>query len=214
MLEFIKGIKRFSIATMAIALVVGLLFIIFPSQCITYTALVVGISMILTGVISIVTYIIQRDSVLPLILGVIVAVCGIIICIKYKLLIDIVVVLLGVFILAAGIGNFATSIRALVMHRPSGWFTLVLSIITIYFGGYAITRSSELTETIVQLVGTALIVYAVLALVSFIQIMNIKKKVKKKVDQMDDIQVEATDVSNTEFSQNKMGDIEVEAHEE
>lgn len=217
MLEFIKGIKRFSIATMIVAAVVGLLFIIFPAQCIMYTALVIGISMILTGVISIIAYVIERDSLLPLIMGVIVAICGIIVCVKYKLLIDIVIVILGVFILAAGVGNFATSIRALVAHRMSGWFTLVLSIVTAGFGYYAITRSSELTETIVQLIGAALVIYAVLALVSYIQIMNIKKKVKKEVDKINDIEVEAESENQSytpDFTQPKLNDIEVEAHEE
>lgn len=217
MLEFLKGLKRFSIATMIVSFVVGLLFVIFPAQCITYTALVVGVSMILVGIIAIIAYVVERDSVLPLILGVIVAICGIIICVKYKLLIEIVLVIMGVFILAAGVGNFATSIRALVFHKKSGWLTLTLSIITIAFGGISITKSTELSETIVQFIGASLIIYAVLALASFIQIMNTKKKVRKEFEKVNDIEVDAAENKNPyepTFNQNALGDIEVEAHEE
>lgn len=218
MLELLKSIKRFSIATMILATIVGLLFIIFPSQCIKYTALVVGISMILAGVISIINYVVERDSMLPLIMGVIVVVCGIIVCVKYQALISIVVVLLGIFILAAGVGNLATGIKVLTVKKSSGWITLLLSIVTIVFGIIAITKSKELTETIVQFMGAALIVYAVLALVSFIQIMNIKNKVKKEINKQSDIEVEATEISSEDekvddfkafFENSKSDDIEI-----
>lgn len=199
MLDFIKGIKKFSVATMIVATVVGLLFLIFPNECIKYTALVVGISLIVTGVIAIVTYIVKRDGVIAPILGSIVAVCGIIICIKYKAIIDIIIVLFGIFILISGLVDLATSIRSLTFHRPSGWFTLMLSIITIIFGVVAITNSNELSTGIVRFIGVSLIIYAVLDLITLIQISNIKRNVKKRAQALNDIPVDATVIDDDEI---------------
>lgn len=194
MLDFLKGLKKFSIATMVVAAIVGVLFVVFPNQCIKYTALVVGLSLIITGVIALVTYIVQRDGLLAPILGAIVIVCGIVICIKYKAIIDIIIVLFGIFILISGVVDFATSIRSLVAHRPSGWFTLILSIITIVFGVVAVTNSNDLSASIVQFIGIALMVYAVLDLITLVQVNNIKKTVKKTIEKQDDIVVDATEI--------------------
>ena len=49
MTDFIKGLKKFSIGTIAVAVVLGIVLIAFPSQCIDYISLIVGISMIAIG---------------------------------------------------------------------------------------------------------------------------------------------------------------------
>ena len=111
MLDFLKGLKRFSIATIIVSAIMGVLFIAFPSKCIQYISLVVGVSLIVTGIISVVSYIIERDTKLPLVLGTISLISGIIVCAKYRAIISIIVVILGIFILTSGIVDMATSIR-------------------------------------------------------------------------------------------------------
>ena len=198
MLDFLKGLKRFSIATIIVSAIMGVLFIAFPSKCIQYISLVVGVSLIVTGIISVVSYIIERDTKLPLVLGTISLISGIIVCAKYRAIISIIVVILGIFILTSGIVDMATSIRSIMLFRKSGWFTMMLSVITIIFGIVAITKSAQLTDGIVRFIGAALIVYAVLDLVTYIQVNSKVKQVKDAVDSISDIEVEATEQQNDE----------------
>lgn len=193
MLDFLKGLKRFSIATIIVSAIMGVLFIAFPSKCIQYISLVVGVSLIVTGIISVVSYIVERDTKLPLVLGTISLISGIIVCAKYQAIISIIVVILGIFILTSGIVDMATSIRSIMIFRKSGWFTMLLSVITIVFGIVAITKSAQLTDGIVRFIGVALIVYAVLDLVTYIQVNSKVKQVKDAVDSISDIEVEATE---------------------
>lgn len=198
MLDFLKELKRFSIATIIVSAIMGVLFIAFPSKCIQYISLVVGVSLIVTGIISVVSYIVERDTKLPLVLGTISLISGIIVCAKYRAIISIIVVILGIFILTSGIVDMATSIRSIMLFRKSGWFTMLLSVITIIFGIVAITKSAQLTDGIVRFIGAALIVYAVLDLATYIQVNSKVKQVKDAVDSISDIEVEATEQQNVE----------------
>lgn len=75
---------------------------------------------------------------------------------------------------------------------------MLLSLITIVFGIVAITKSTQLTDGIVRFIGAALIVYAVLDLVTYIQVNSKVKQVKDAVDSISDIEVEATEQQNDE----------------
>ena len=191
MIEFLKGLKKFSISTIIVSAVLGVLFIAFPGKCIQYISLFVGAALIVIGAVAVVTYLLDRNTILPLILGIIVLVTGIVICAKYRQIISIIVVIFGIFILISGLVDFVASFKSIAILRLSGWFTLVLSVITIIFGIVAITKSAALTDSIVRFIGAALIIYAVLDLVSFIQVNAMAKKIKQKIDAQSDIIVEA-----------------------
>lgn len=75
---------------------------------------------------------------------------------------------------------------------------MLLSVITIIFGIVTITKSAQLTDGIVRFIGAALIVYAVLDLVTYIQVNSKVKQVKDAVDSISDIEVEATEQQNNE----------------
>ena len=75
---------------------------------------------------------------------------------------------------------------------------MLLSVITIIFGIVAITKSASLTDSIVRFIGAALIVYAVLDLITLLQINTAAKRVKKTIDSVSDIEVEATEQQNEE----------------
>lgn len=197
-MEFLKRIKKFSLATIAVSAVAGLLFLIFPAQCIKYISLALGISLIAIGIIAVVGYFADRSSAFSLALGIIVLITGIVVCAKYKAIISLIVVIFGIFILITGLVDFATSIKAIVTLGISGWFTLVLSAITSVFGIIAITKSTELTETIVQFIGASLLIYAVLDLISFFQVKSIANRIKQATESSDVIETDATIVDDDE----------------
>ena len=197
-MEFLKRIKKFSLATIAVSAVAGLLFLIFPAQCIKYISLALGISLIAIGIIAIIGYFTDRSSAFALALGIIVLITGIVVCAKYKAIISLIVVIFGIFILITGLIDFATSIKAIVTLGISGWFTLALSILTSVFGIIAITQSAELTETIVQFIGASLLIYAVLDLISFFQVKSIANRIKQATESSDVIETDATIVDDDE----------------
>ena len=198
MIEFLKGLKKFSISTIIVSAVLGVLFIAFPDKCIQYTSLFVGAALIVIGAVAVITYLLDRNTILPLVLGIIVLVTGIVICAKYRQIISIIVVIFGIFILISGLVDFVASLKSLAILRISGWFTLVLSVITVIFGVVAITKSAALPDSIVRFIGAALIIYAVLDLVSFIQVNAMAKKVKQRINEGSDIVVEAQEQDNND----------------
>ena len=198
MIEFLKGLKKFSISTIIVSAVLGVLFIAFPDKCIQYISLFVGAALIVIGAFAVITYLLDRNTILPLVLGIIVLVTGIVICAKYRQIISIIVVIFGIFILISGLVDFVDSLKSLAILRISGWFTLVLSVITVIFGVVAITKSAALTDSIVRFIGAALIIYAVLDLVSFIQVNAMAKKIKQKINEGSDIVVEAQEQDNND----------------
>lgn len=197
-MKLVAQVKKISIVSIIIAIALGLLFIIFPDKCITYISLAVGISLILLGVAGIIGFFIDRSSGFTLALGIISATVGIVVCAKYQAIISLIVVVFGIFILASGIFNLLTSIKIIASSLIFGWVTFGLSIITSIFGVIAITKSNELTITIVQFIGVALLVYAVMDIISFLQVKRIVKDVKNAVEATNDIETDAVIVEDTD----------------
>lgn len=191
-MTIIKQVKKISIVSIIISILLGIVFIAFPDKCIKYISLAVGVSMILLGIASVIGFFIDKSSGFTLALGIISAIAGIVICTKYQTIISIIIIIFGVFILASGIFNLLTSIKIIASSIVYGWVTFGLSIITSVFGIIAITKSGELTVTIVQFIGVSLLIYAIMDIISFIQVNKLVKEVKDAVDELDDIETDAT----------------------
>lgn len=197
-MKFLQEVKKMSLATIIVSAVLGILFIAFPSQSIKYLSLIVGIGLIAIGIAAVVSYCIDKRAKFTLVLGVIVLICGIIICAKYREIINLIVMIFGIFILASGIVNLVTGLKAAVISRAAGITTVVLSVISIIFGIVAITKSAALTDGIIQFIGVALIVYAVVDAVTYFEVKNLFGSVKKAVDDVGDIETDATIVEEND----------------
>ena len=197
-MKFVAQVKKISIVSIILAVALGLLFIIFPTQMIKYFSLALGISLILIGVAAIIGFFIDKSSGFTLALGIISAIVGIIVCAKYQAIISLIVVIFGILILASGIFNFFTSFKIIASSLVFGWVTLGLSIVTMVFGAIAITKSGDLTIAIVRFIGVAMIVYALLDIISYIQVKKLAKDVVKAVEASSDIQTEGTIIEETD----------------
>ena len=200
-MKFLQKVKKFSLATIVISAVLGIVFIIFPAQVMTYLSLFLGVAMILLGVAAVINFLVDRSSAFTLVLGILSAILGIIVCTQYKAIISIMVIVLGIFILAAGIANFFTAIKIIASSLIFGWLTLGLSIATSVLGIVAITQSGSFSEALVQLIGAALIVYAVLDIVAYFQVKKLASDVRDSVDvamDTDDIETTGSIVSETD----------------
>lgn len=191
-MKILNQIKKYSIGAIIAAFGVGILFLLFPDKCITYTSLAVGIGFILMGIVGIISYLADKTSKFTLVLGIITLIVGIVICIKYQAIISIIVAIFGIFILITGVFNGVTSIKVIASSLVSGWITLFLSVVTCVFGVIAITKSTQLTQAIVQFIGFALIVYGVLDVFAYIQVKKIAKDVKTVIESNSDIETQGT----------------------
>ena len=197
-MKFLQEVKKLSLATIIVSAVLGILFIALPSQSIKYLSLIVGIGLIAIGIAAVVSYCIDKRAKFTLVLGVIVLICGIVICAKYREIINLIVMIFGIFILASGIVDLVTGLKAAVISRVAGITTVVLSVISIIFGIVAITKSAALTDGIIQFIGVALIVYAVVDAVTYFEVKNLFGSVKKAVDDVGDIETDATIVEESD----------------
>lgn len=197
-MKFLQEVKKLSLATIIVSAVLGILFIAFPSRSIKYLSLIVGIGLIAIGIAAVASYCIDKRAKFTLVLGVIVLICGIVICAKYREIINLIVMIFGIFILASGIVDLVTGLKAAVISRAAGITTVVLSVISIIFGIVAITKSAALTDGIIQFIGVALIVYAVVDAVTYFEVKNLFGSVKKAVDDVGDIETDATIVEEND----------------
>ena len=191
-MNILTQIKKLSIASIIISIVLGIIFIAFPDKCLAYISLAVGIALIVLGIAGIINYFVDKFSVVTLFLGIVCAITGIVVCAKYQAIISFIVIIFGIFILASGIFNLVASIKIIASKFSSGWVTLVLSILTSALGIIAITKSGEFSVKIVQFIGVSLIVYAVLDIISFIQVMKLAKNVKSAFEATEDIDTQGT----------------------
>ena len=197
----IQQVKKVSLVTILMSAVLGVVFIAFPAEVMTYLSLFLGIAMIILGVAAIINYIVDRSTAFTLMLGILAVIFGIVVCTQYKSIISIMVIVFGIFLLASGIFNFITAIKVIVSSLVLGWVTLFLSIATSVLGIVAITRSGSFSEAVVQLIGVALIVYAVLDIFAYFQVKRLAKNVKNTVDavnSVDDIETTGTIVEETD----------------
>lgn len=184
-MRFFNQIKKYSLITSICALIIGVLFVAFPQQCQMYTSLAIGALLIVMGLASVISYFKDKLSNFSLALGIIVIITGIIVCVKYKAIISIIVALFGIYLLMTGIFNLITSIKIVSASIMSGWMTLALSIISCIFGIVAIFRAGDTSLTIIRFIGAALIAYAVIDVIAFIQLKKVGKtisEIKQDID--------------------------------
>ncbi len=185
-MEFVSKLKKLSIVAAVLAAVMGIVFIIFPQQCITFAALAVGIALIILGMSGVINYFRKEVGTFILSLSIIVTITGIVVCVQYRAIISLIVVILGVFMMTTGIFNLITSFKFIAAKPVSGWFTVLLSVLNVIFGIIAMFNSSALTVSIVRFIGVALLFYCILGVVSYLQVRDLVKKVSKPSDDMNE----------------------------
>lgn len=178
-----QEIKKYSLIVIIVTAVLGALLIAYPSQMIAYTSVIIGGCFILCGAVALVNYLIKKDSKFPLVLGIIAVISGIIICAAYRQIVSVIIFFLGVFLLVGGIIDFVNSIDVARMRFRSWIFTIVLSVASIILGVISIVNPFSAQNKIVQLIGGGLVLFAVLDLVTFIQIRMVAKEIDRKLQE-------------------------------
>lgn len=183
MRKILSEIKKYSIILIVVCAVLGSLLIAFPDKMLSYVSLFIGGAFIVCGVFAIINYVIKRNFVFTLTLGIIAVVSGVIICLAYKQIISVIVFLMGIFLLVGGLVNLVNAFYV-AASMPHVWIVnTAFSVASVALGIVSMTNPFETQNTLVQFLGIGLIVFAVLDLIAYVQMLEIARKIKKKIDE-------------------------------
>ncbi|MDE6723066.1 MAG: DUF308 domain-containing protein [Eubacterium sp.] len=202
MRKILSEIKKYSIVVIVITAVLGVLLIAIPDKMLAYTALFIGGAFTACGVFALISYISSDNkSKLTLVLGLISALSGVIICIAYRQIMSIIVFFIGIFLLVGGIVDLVNSIYIAVSRHRSWFLTVALAIASIVLGIVSIINPFDTQTKIVQFIGAGLIVFAVTDLIAFVQIKKVAKEVNSRLQNASD-EYGATEVEFKEVDEN------------
>ena len=202
MRKILNEIKKYSIVVIVITAVLGVLLITMPDKMLAYTALFVGGAFTACGVLALVSYISSaQKSKLTLVLGLISAISGIIICIAYRQIMSVIVLIIGLFLIVGGIANLVNSFYVSKKRNRSWIVTVVLAIASIVLGVVSIANPFDTQTKLVQLIGIGLVVFAITDLVAFVQIKKAAKEVANRMQNSVD-EYGATEVEYEEVEEN------------
>lgn len=181
MKKLLTEIKKYSLIGAIVLAVLGVLLIAAPGKMLRYTAFIIGGLCIACGVYAIISYIVNKASSFVLTLGIISTITGIVICAAYRQIVSIIIFILGIILLAGGVVDLVNSVYVAVSRRRSWILTVMLSVASIVLGIISITNPFDTQEKIVQFVGAGLVVFAVVDIIAYIQVMAISKEVQSKI---------------------------------
>lgn len=181
MKKLLTEIKKYSLIGAIVLAVLGVLLIAAPGKMLRYTAFIIGGVCIACGVYAIISYIVNKASSFVLTLGIISTITGIVICAAYRQIVSIIIFILGIILLAGGVVDLVNSVYVAVSRRRSWILTVILSVASIVLGIISITNPFDTQEKIVQFVGAGLVVFAVVDIIAYIQVMAISKEVQSKI---------------------------------
>ena len=181
MKKILTEIKKYSLIGAIVLAVLGVLLIAAPGKMLRYTAFIIGGVCIACGVYAIISYIVNKASSFVLTLGIISTITGIVICAAYRQIVSIIIFILGIILLAGGVVDLVNSVYVAVSRRRSWILTVILSVASIVLGIISITNPFDTQEKIVQFAGAGLVVFAVVDIIAYIQVMAISKEVQSKI---------------------------------
>lgn len=173
-------IKNLSIITIIASVVIGLVLLIWPDESITAVSILTGATTILLGVTAWISYFAKEKSVILATAGTVCIIVGLIICVKYQSIIAILLFLFGVFITISGAVDLITSFYSKASGLGTWGVSTLLSIAVLVLGVVIMINPLHTSQALVRLVGAGLLVYAVVDLVTFIQVKKAAKEIKEE----------------------------------
>lgn len=175
MREFLIKIKNLSLITIAAGFIIGIVLLVRPDETVQFISILCGVTVIMLGIGAWISYFTKFKSTILAILGTLAVIAGIILCVRYRSIVSAVIFLFGVFVLVGGIVDLISAIDAKRNNLKSWIVSVIMSAVTIILGLIVIINPFDSVMVLTQLLGAGLIVYAVMDLISFIQIRKIVK---------------------------------------
>ncbi|HIY34397.1 MAG TPA: DUF308 domain-containing protein [Candidatus Eubacterium faecigallinarum] len=185
MREILIRIKNLSLITIAAGFIIGIILLVRPDESVEFISILCGATVIMLGVGAWISYFTKFRSTFLAILGTLAVVAGIILCVKYRSIISAVLFLFGIFVLVGGVVDLVSALEARKNDLKSWIISVVMAVITIVLGLLVIINPFNSVMALTRILGAGLIVYAVMDLITFIQI---RKMVKFTLNGQVDVQ--------------------------
>ena len=198
MKDLLIKIKNFSIITIIASFVIGLVLLIWPNESITAVSILTGVTTILLGVTAWISYVAKEKSIILATAGTVCIIIGIIICVKYQSIIAILLFLFGIFITISGAVDLITSFYSRASGLGTWGVSTVLSAAVLILGIVIMVNPLHTSQALVRLVGAGLLVYAIVDLVTFIQVKRVAKEIKEEFKNIEPpiVDADAKEVDN------------------
>lgn len=185
MREILIRIKNLSLITIAAGFIIGIILLVRPDESVEFISILCGATVIMLGVGAWISYFTKFRSTFLAILGTLAVVAGIILCVKYRSIISAVLFLFGIFVLVGGVVDLVSALEARKNDLKSWIISVVMAVIAIVLGLLVIINPFNSVMALTRILGAGLIVYAVMDLITFIQI---RKMVKFTLNGQVDVQ--------------------------
>lgn len=221
--KFIKNLSKVNYISSGILIVLGLLLTIRSDDTIVAISYITGGAVIVLGVLALIKFIRNMgksfDNSFELIYGIITVVFGILIISNPKMVATVIPFIIGGWILIKSSFKIAYSIELKNKGSLNWKKTLITSIISALVGVFMIFNPFKASAIVVKIIGIALLVYAILDIITTIQIKKELPKTKTEEPKESNIEKITTeeiivDADIEEISKDEVPEIKVEEPEE
>jgi uncharacterized membrane protein HdeD (DUF308 family) len=161
MQTFLRKIKANVVVSSLLCAALGVVLLAYPGDSMRVVGIAVGVVLILTGIVKVFDFLINRDGTLylqlNLIFGIVLVVVGVWIITQPEKVMSIIPIIIGIIITIHGVSKFRQAIELCQDHYEKWWVALLLGILTAGLGILLIFRPFEALETVVQVIGAFLI---------------------------------------------------------
>lgn len=189
MQTLLKKIKANVVVSSLLCVVLGVVLLVYPGDSMRVVGIAVGVVLILTGIVKVFDFLINRDGTmylqLNLIFGIVLVVVGAWIITQPEKVMSIIPIIIGIIITIHGISKLRQAIELCQDHYEKWWVALLLGILTAGLGILLIFRPFEALETVVQVIGAFLIYDGVSNLWIASRVYKTAKQAKQEAEALD-----------------------------
>ncbi len=184
MKDIFKRVTNSIICSSILALIMGLVLIIFPTMSLRTIGLIIAVYVILYGLVLIVIDVkaskcyIPFDGMLPGILSIII---GIILIFKPKIISTLFAIIIGVWIIVSSINSIKLALNLRDENIP--WILLlILGIVDLILGVIVIFNPFEALQSLTIFVGVMIMVHAIIDIIDMLILKHDVKKISKVIE--------------------------------
>ena len=182
MRELFEKFRSYPIVSIIVSTLCGLALLIFPEASIRYISLAFGGALLIMGAVGVVQYFRKTAGPVALSAGLISMVCGVIVCAKYQSILTLVEFLFGASIFCGGIIGLVIALRREMRLLPGWGVNLALTMVSVILGIVCMVNPFHTTLALARMLGVALLLYAVMESVGYVQLRKVGRAVEDAVN--------------------------------
>lgn len=218
-MEFLKkkfnGMIRSSLISSMFLIIIGFLLIMKPEEVLSLISIVIGIGIVIIGIFGVINYIrdLQEGTTMSLeiIYGVICLIVGSILITNTKIVGSILPIVMGIWMIMNSIIKAQYTLMLKDDNNARWKVTLVFSILTLICGILFIFNPFKGAAILTQIIGSILVIYAVIDIANVMVLKknikdfkkDVKQDMKKVKERIEDISEEVTEATYEEMPKKK-----------